>query len=231
MPGARRGDGGMRAARLRSAGVRRPLAALLPLGLLIVVAAGCGGGSPQAASRPAAAAAPVRPSCAYRLGWQRLANRISADVYCPGWLPGPLTSQIGGGSNNINVVSSDRSYLESFIWQDTDTPGISGVLHVILRGYPGRTAIPTCLAGIKGTTPTPCFAGVNGHVTEHGIRATLYTVNQDADAWHIVLLWRHKGGLYTVSEHLAPPLNYPKVVSYLKRELAALVLIAPSRST
>jgi hypothetical protein len=46
-----------------------------------------------------------------------------------------------------------------------------------------------------------------------------------------VLLWRHKGGLYTVSEHLAPPLNYPKVVSYLKRELAALVLIAPSRST
>jgi hypothetical protein len=229
MPLLRCAHGGMRPPRLRSSGVRRPLVALLPLGLLIVVAAGCGGSSRPAVS--GAAAPTARPGCAYRVGWQRLANRISADVYCPGWLPGPLTSQINGGSNNINVVSSDRSYLESFIWQDTDTPGISGVLHVILRGYPGRTAIPTCLGGIKGTTPMPCFAGVNGHVTEHGIRATLYTVNQDADAWHILLLWRHKGGLYTVSEHLAPPLNYPKVVSYLKRELAALVLIAPSHST
>ena len=35
-----------------------------------------------------------------------------------------------------------------------------------------------------------------------------------------LLLWRHKGGLYTVSEHLAPPLDYRKVVAYLKRELA-----------
>ena len=207
--------------------MRGPFVALLCL--LVVVATGCGGTSQHASSvKPAAA---PRPSCAYRLGWQRLANHISADVYCPGWLPGPLTSQIGGSWNNINVVSSDRSYLESFIWQDTDTPGISGLLHVILRGYPGRTTIPTCLGGIKGATPMPCFAGMNGHVSENGIRATLYTVNQDADAWHILLLWRHKGALYTVSEHLAPPLSYPRVISYLKHELAALVLIAPTHST
>jgi hypothetical protein len=194
------------------------------------VLAGCG-----AARHPAAAPPPptatAKPSCAYRLGWQRLANQISADVYCPGWLPPPLTSQIGGSANNINAVSPDRSYLESFIWQDTDTPGISGLFHVILRGYPGRTSIPTCLGGIKGTTPLPCFAGANGHVTANGIHATLYTVNQEADAWHILLLWRHRGGLYTVSEHLAPPLNYSKVVAYLKRELASLVLIRPARST
>ena len=102
---------------------------------------------------------------------------------------------------------------------------------MILRGYPGRTVIPTCLGGMKGTTRLPCFAGANGEVSANGIHATLYTVNQEADAWHILLLWRHKGGLYTVSEHLAPPLNYTKVVAYLKRELASLVLIAPSRST
>ena len=197
----------------------------------MAVAAGCGGSGHRAASREPAAVRAAKPTCGYRLGWQRLANRISSDVYCPGWLPGPLTSQIGGSWNNINVVSSDRSYLESFIWQDTDTPGISGLLHVILRGYPGRTTIPTCLGGIKGATPMPCFAGMNGHVTENGIHATLYTVNQDADAWHIALLWHHKGGLYTLSEHLAPPLDYPKLVTYLRRELAALVLIAPSRST
>ncbi len=35
-------------------------------------------------------------TCAHRAGWQQLANRIGADVYCPGWLPDPLIGQIGG---------------------------------------------------------------------------------------------------------------------------------------
>lgn len=209
--------------------MRVSLARIVLLGLVVVAAAGCGASSHHAAAKTLAS--PAHATCDYRIGWQRLANRIGADVYCPGWLPDPLTPQIGGQWNNINVVSPDRSYLESFIWQDTDTPNLSGELHVILRGYPGRTKIPTCLGGLNFTTPTPCFADPHGHVSENGIRATLYTVNQDADAWHILLLWHHKGGLYTVSEHLAPPLNYPKVVVYLKRELAALVLIAPSRAT
>ena len=78
----------------------------------------------------------------------------TARAGCPTRSP----SQIGGQWNNINVVSPDRSYLESFIWQDTDTPGLSGELHVILRGYPGRTTIPTCLGGLNLTTPRPCFA-------------------------------------------------------------------------
>ena len=76
------------------------------------------------ANRAAATTAPRprRRPAPSALGWQRLANRIGADVYCPGWLPDPLTSQIGGQWNNINSVSKDRSYLESFIWQDTDAP-------------------------------------------------------------------------------------------------------------
>lgn len=202
---------------------------MLSLGLVMAVVAGCGASSPKVVSTTAAPTG--HATCDYRIGWQRLANHIAADVYCPGWLPDPLTPQVGGLSNNINVVSPDRSYLESFIWQDTDTPNVSGELHVILRGYPGRTAIPTCLEGLKDNVPTPCFANPRGHVNENGIRATLYTVNQDADAWHIALLWHHKGALYTLSEHLAPPLDYPRVIDYLKRELAALVMIAPSRST
>ncbi len=197
-----------------------------------LLAAGCGSSKQAATSTPAAvAAAPTKPTCAHPAGWRLLANRIHADVYCPGWLPDPLSSLIGGQWNNINVVSRDRSYLESFIWQDTDSPALSGELHVILRGYPGRTAIPTCLEGLKDNVPTPCFAGIHGTVIENGIKAKLYTVNQDADEWHLLLLWHHKGGLYTVSEHLAPPLDYRKVVAYLKHELGSLVLISPSRST
>jgi len=194
-----------------------------------LLAAGCGGGSKNAATTAVTSAAPAKPTCEHPLGWQQLANRIRADVYCPGWLPPPLTDQIRGQWNNINAVSPDRSYLESFIWQDTDSPNLSGEFHVVLRGYPGRTTIPTCLEGPSDKTPTPCFGGMHGHVTAGGIRATLYTVNQDVDAWHLLLLWHHKGGLYTVSEHLAPPLNYRKVVAFLKRELGSLVLIAPSR--
>jgi hypothetical protein len=194
---------------------------------LALLAAGCGGSSNEAATTAAGA----KPACAHPAGWHALANRIGADVYCPGWLPDPLTSQIGGPSNNIDSVSKDKSYLESFIWQDTDTPNISGELHMILRGYPGRTAIPKCLGGINDKTWIPCFAGPHGHVASNGIKATVFTVNQDADAWHLLLAWHHRGGLYTLSEHLAPPLNFKRVMAYLKHELDSLVLIAPSRST
>ena len=65
-------------------------------------------------------------------GWQRLANRIHAPVYCPSWLPDPLTGQIGGRWNNIDSVSKDRSYLIGFVWQET-----AEEIHINLRGYPG----------------------------------------------------------------------------------------------
>ena len=197
---------------------------------LALLAAGCGGSAQVKANAPAPSA-PAKPHCAYPVGWQRLANRIGVAVYCPGWLPSPLTSQIGGPSNNVNSVESNRSYLESFIWQDTDTPMISGVLHVNLRGYPGRTTIPTCPTGAFSSDPEPCFAGPRGTVHENGITATLDTVNQGMDQWHVALVWRHRGSLYTLSEHLAPPLDYSKLVKYLRRELRSLVLIEPTRST
>jgi hypothetical protein len=169
--------------------------------------------------------------CAFPHGWQQLANRIAAPVYCPGWLPDPLTSQIGGRWNNIDSVSKDRSYLESFVWQETG-PGLAGgELHVNLRGYPGHTKIPTCPTGAGNSDPKPCFAESRGHVRANGIDATLFTVNQGADQWHVALVWRHVGSLYSLSEHLAPPLNYRKLVSYLRHELRSLVLIKPTRST
>lgn len=120
--------------------------------------AGCGssGGGAASTTAPAATAAAAKPTCAYPVGWQRLAARIKADVYCPGWLPGPLIPQIGGRWNNIDSVSRDRSYLISFVWQETEVGvnGAGGELHVNLRGYPGHTKIPTCLEGLKDTTPT-----------------------------------------------------------------------------
>jgi hypothetical protein len=217
--------------------VKSPLTIAVLFGALVLLIAGCGGnGHPAPAASPAVASSSLSssaPKCAYPAGWRKLADKVAADVYCPGWLPDPLTSQIDGQWNNIYSTSRDRSYLVSFVWQETEVGinGAGGELHVNLRGYPESGKIPTCLEGLKDDTPTPCFASPHGQVTENGIKATLYTVNQDADEWHLLLAWRHKGGLYTVSEHLAPPLDYRKVVVYLKKELGSLVLIAPSRST
>jgi hypothetical protein len=204
---------------------------LLTAGLALVACAvltsGCGGEAKSASAAAVASVVKPKPSCAYPVGWQKLANRIKAPVYCPGWLPDPLQGQIGGRWNNINSVSADRSYLESFVWQETGGGAAGGELHVNLRAYPGRTTIPTCRTGGSDSRNVPCFSDPSHTMTANGITARLYTVNQDADAWHALLLWRHAGTLYTLSEHVAPPLTFDHVVRYLKQELSSLVLIKP----
>ncbi len=204
--------------------VRGLLTFSLLVGLCALLASGCGAAKKAVAAAPAA---PAKPRCAYPGGWQKLANRIKAPVYCPGWLPDPLTSQIDGKWSNGNSVSPDRSYLESFVWQETGAGIGGGELHVVLRGYPGVTKIPTCRTGGVDSRNVPCFDGARGTISGGGVTAQIYSVNQDMDAWHAVALWRRGGTLYTLSEHVAPPLTYNKVISYLKRELASLVLIQP----
>ena len=89
----------------------------LLLGLCALLADGLLGDAKKAAAAPRPRRR--RPQCPDRAGWQKLANRIKAPVYCPGWLPDPLVGKLGGQWNNINSVSADRSYLESFVWQET----------------------------------------------------------------------------------------------------------------
>ena len=206
--------------------MRRLLTFSLLAGVCGLLATGCG------AAKKAATPAPVvtqTPPCAYPAGWEKLAAKVKAPVYCPGWLPDPLTSQIDGKWSNGNSVSPDRSYLESFVWQETGAGAAGGELHVVLRAYPGVTKIPTCRTGGSDSRNVPCFDGARGKVTAGGITAQLFSgPNQDMDAWHAVLLWRKGGTLYTLSEHVAPPLTFNKTVSYLKRELASLVLIKPA---
>jgi hypothetical protein len=196
------------------------------LGACAVLATGCGSDSKAADVK--AATRPPAPRCAHPAGWQKLANRIHAPVYCPGWLPDPLTSQIGGPWNNIDSVSPDRSYLIGFVWQETGGGAAGGELHVNLRAYPGVTRIPTCRTGGVDSRNVPCFAVPVGRISAGGITSKVYTVNQDSDEWHYALVWRRFGNLYTLSEHLAPPLDGPRLRAYLKRELGALVLIRPN---
>ncbi len=144
-------------------------------------------------------------------------------------MPNPLDARIGGQWQDIYSIDPDHSYLVSFLYHGD---GPSGDVHVNFRGYPGQTKIPTCktivLAGaktIRGTTP--CFADPHGSVRVHGQKATVYTVNQDADQWHILLAWRYHGSLYTVSEHVIKPYTMTQVVRNLHVLAQSLVLVRP----
>lgn len=205
--------------------VRGLLTFSLLLGLCALLASGCG----EAKKAGAETAGTPKPACPNRAAWQKLANRIQAPVYCPAWLPDPLVGNPAGKWNNGDYVDKDRSYLMSFVWQETG-PGIGGgELHVVLRGYPGRTTIPTCRTGGIDSKNVPCFDGKQGTITANGIKTTVYSgPNQDMDAWHAVLLWHRYGNLYTLSEHVAPPLTYNHVLRYLKHELGSLILIKPT---
>jgi len=181
---------------------------------------------------PAGGAKEQRCPAAWLAGWQQLANKVNAPVYCPAWMPNPLDARIGGEWQDIYSIDKDRSYLVSFLYHGDQG---SGDVHVNFRGYPGETAIPRCktIITLNGTKTrrgtTPCFADAGGTRKARGIVATVYTVNQDADQWHILLAWRHAGSLYTVSEHVIRPYTYTQVVRNLDRLLASLVLVQPAR--
>ncbi len=181
----------------------------------------------------AAAAARGTTGCpkAWAAGWIALANRVQAPVYCPRWMPSPLDAKIGGEWQDIYSIGKDRSYLVSFLYHgDLGT----GDVHVNFRGYPGRTAIPKCLEVIPEAAKTirtkiPCFADPVGTMRSHGIEATVYQVNQDADQWHILLAWHYRHSLYTVSEHVIAPYRFSTQVRHnLQRLLDSLVLVRPT---
>ena len=169
---------------MRATRVAALVAAALAVAALALAALAFGGSSGTKLACPAA----------WPAGWQRLADKIQAPVYCPTVMPNPLDGQIGGDFQDIYSIGKDRSYLGQL--PGPRRPG-SGDVHVNFRGYPGRTKIPKCqtiaLDGSKTLRGlTPCFADPAGTDKAAGITATVYRVNQDADQWHILLAWRYE---------------------------------------
>jgi hypothetical protein len=206
-------------------------AAALAVVLLALLASACGGNDPTPS---ASAAKPVAHVCPahWRAGWQKLADQVRAPVYCPSWLPQPLNGRIGS-FGSARYVEPDRSYLIAFFWLE-NLPTETEEVHVNLRGYPGRTAIPRCEDTVRANgkiihPQIPCFADVRTHKRFGATKVTMYTANQGADQWHLLYAWRRRGTLYTVSEHLARPYTYKQVVANLDRMMRGLVLVQPSK--
>jgi hypothetical protein len=195
--------------------------------LLVLLAAACGGSSDarQSVSQTSTdgnqtASAPVCPA-AWKPGWQKLANRIDAPVYCPSWMPDPLTGEIGGPWQAMYSVLKDRSYLVGFLWYETNV----AETHVNFRGYPGRTAVPTC-------NGKPCFNDPGVKKTLAGLDIQVYNVNRGADTWHVLYAWHTDGSLYAVSQHVVPDfgISYGQVTANLDRIVRGLVRIDPHQS-
>lgn len=185
-------------------------------------------------SAPPATADEGPPACAPRelASWQKLANEIKADVYCPSWLPFPLEGRFGGQYFNGRSVDPDRSYLVSFVWFDRGGGAVNEV-HVNLRGYPASTRIPTCeetrtVSGKTVRDAIPCFSDRQGKKRLGDTTVTVYTANQGADQWHVLYAWRRNGSLYTLSEHVAEPYSVDEVISHLDLMMRRLVLVPPS---
>ena len=188
--------------------------------MLVLAAAGCSVGDDGVEETASARQAPSCPA-AWKPGWQRLANDVGERVYCPSWMPSPIDAEIGGQWNSDGaIVDEDRSFLAGFLWHEAG----SGDVHVNFRGYPGRTAVPRCREARRSV---PCFSDARGQREVGGKTVTVYTVSRDADQWHVTYLWRENGTLYTVSEHVAPPLTFRRVLQNLDRIVGGLEAIEP----
>ena len=194
------------------------LARAVVLAAACAVVAACGSASANETARPAK---PAACPAEWRAGWEKLARRADATVFCPSWMPHPLDGRIGGEWTDIDDVDADGSYLVSFIWQESHT----GEVHVNFRRYVG-TAMPRCRAS-ESRKSIPCFSDPAGKLRVGPIDATLYTVGRDADEWHLSYLWRFGGATYVVGAHVAPPLTYAKVKRNVERMLRGLVRVEP----
>ena len=196
-----------------------PAAALLAACLaLTAFGAGAKDAAPAQAATQKAAGCPA----SWTPGWQKLANRIHADVYCPSWMPNPLDGRIGSDVYQFEQVDKQGGYLVSFVYYETGSTEV----HVNFHRWPG-TRMPLC-RDIKSKRMIPCYSDAAGTTTANGIAATFYTVSRDADQWHLSYLWRHAGATYVVSEHVAPPYSFQKVKANITRVLQSLALLKPS---
>ena len=204
---------------------RVALAILVALASCLGVA--CAGDENASADRAKRAAA----SCpaGWKPGWQKVANRVGAPVFCPSWMPNPLTGEIGGEWDNGVSIRPDGRYLVSFLWHEAGND-----VHVNFRGYPGTTRLPRCedvqtVGGKTHRRSVPCFSDPQGTKRVGRFRVTLYTANRDADQWHLLYAWRYRGSLYTVSEHVAPPFTLSRVKQNLDRLVRGLAVVQPVR--
>ena len=182
--------------------------------LALLAACACGGGAAAdpVSSRPAATCpATLEP------GWQQWTNRIGAVVYCPSYVPPPITAEIDGQWNTAKAPG--RRWQLGFAWLEHDQ-----LEHLVFEGYPDAAWPPTC----PGKPRRPCFAHVVGKDTINGFDVTWYDHNQASHWHHLAATFAANGYHYVVSMHIIDPYgSEQKVRAALTRTLQGLVPLKP----
>lgn len=195
---------------------------ILPVvAVAVLAAAGLVAGALLAAGRgddgERGAAGPPRCDEHQLAEWKRLANEIRAPVYCPGWLPDPLVSDLHHPS-----IDPDRSFQVGY----HDSELRSAEVHVVLGAYPDRR-IPRC-EDLKIEKYVPCWLDSSGRKQVGPYLVTVYERALGHESQHVVYTWTYRGVLYTASMHIDRRENSAVTRVVAKRNLD-LVLLALDR--
>lgn len=184
---------------------------------MVIGASACGGGG-SATSSGGASTTGAAPACpaAWKAGWQAWANRVDERVYCPSFLPNPLTGEIHGQWNT--ALAPGKRWQVGYAWLEHDD-----LVHVVFEGYPAAGWPPSC----EGV---PCFAGKTGTEDVGGHRVTWYDHNQASHTGHVAAVFRDGRIVYVVSMHVSRPYGTKqKTQSLVRQMVAGLVPLDPSR--
>jgi hypothetical protein len=193
--------------------------------VLLLVTAGCGGessspgsNSAPAASQPAGSSSTVRTCpAAWTADWQAWANTIGAVVYCPTFIPSPLTAEIGG--TWLTAKEPGRSWQLGYSWLEH-----GDLVHVVFEGYPASRKWPPMCDGV------PCFDGETGTEAIAGKQVTWYEKNEASHSGHLAAVFRANGYVYVVSMHVSQPYDTDaKVRTALTRTVSGLVPMQPAQ--
>jgi len=190
--------------------------------VVALAAPACSGGDDASttapSSEPPASTAPATPAecpSAIASGWQRWANRVDETVYCPTFMPSPVTAEIGGQWNT--AIAPGRSWQLGFTWLEHDD-----LVHIVFEAVP-RTRWPISCEGV------PCFDDRTGteRIGDHEV--TWYDRNEASHSGHIAAVFRSGGMVQIVSMHVYQPHADPNDVEQLVREMVAgLVPVTPA---
>jgi hypothetical protein len=220
------------AARNRSAqrGRLRAVFCLLAGALAVAaLAAGCAGaGDAGAGGETGKPAAEKQCPKAWAADWARWADRVGMTVYCPTWLPSPITGEIGGQWNT--AAESGRFWQLGYVWRDV---GFADLVHVVFDGYPPDAWPRKCrdtrrVDGKVTTVPVPCFSGPLGRERVNGLDVRWFRRGRGSHGGHVVALFAHEGNTYAVSMHGLPGTPIERTRANVRRIVANLVPVRPA---
>jgi hypothetical protein len=180
-----------------------------------ILGSGCGDEGSSAAPAPSSKS-PARATCpaAWAAGWQAWTNKVGAKVFCPSFLPSPITGEIDGQWNTAKAPG--KTWQLGYAWLEHDD-----LVHVVFEGYPKKRWPPSC----EGV---PCFDDKVGTESINGHEVTWYDRNEASHSGHVAAVFRDGGYVYAVSMHVYRPYNSVKQVTGLVRKMVAgLVPLQP----